>query len=43
MYLAFSFENFLTVGIILLIWMLAVHVAGQLGVHVASWVPGAGS
>lgn len=43
MYLSMTLENWVTVGVILLIWMLAVHLLGQVGVHVASWVPGSGS
>jgi len=36
MYLSLSFENMITVGIILLGWMLALHILGQLGVHIAA-------
>lgn len=40
MYLGISIENIITVGVILLIWMLALHVAGQFGVRIKSWLPG---
>lgn len=40
MYLGISIENFLTIGIMLLVWMLALHIAGQFGVGIASWLPG---
>jgi hypothetical protein len=36
MYLSLSFENMITIGIMLLLWMLALHVLGQMGVHIAS-------
>jgi hypothetical protein len=42
MYLSMTLENWITIGAMLLIWMLAVHLLGQFGVQVASWVPGAG-
>jgi hypothetical protein len=41
-YLALNLENIITVGVILLCWMLAVHLIGQAGVSVASWLPGSG-
>ena len=40
MYLGISIENFVTIGIMLLVWMLLLHVAGQFGVQIASWLPG---
>lgn len=40
MYLGISVENFITVGLMLLVWMLALHLAGQAGLKVASWLPG---
>lgn len=43
MYVGFSFENFLTIGLILLLWMVGLHVAGQFGLRIASWLPGGGS
>jgi hypothetical protein len=43
MYLSISVENFVTIGVMLLIWMLFIHVLGQFGVHIASWLPGGGS
>jgi hypothetical protein len=36
MYLGISIENFLTIGIMLLIWMLAVQLAGQFGLMLPS-------
>jgi TM2 domain-containing membrane protein YozV len=41
-YLSFSLENIITIGVMLLVWMLAIHLLGQMGVHVASWIPGSG-
>jgi hypothetical protein len=40
MYLGISLENFITIGLMLLVWMLALHLAGQAGIHLASWLPG---
>lgn len=40
MYLSVSFENAVTIGLMLLGWMLALHLLGQFGVHIASWLPG---
>ena len=34
MYLGINIENFITVGLMLLVWMLALHVAGQVGVRI---------
>lgn len=42
MYLSVSLENFITIGLMLLIWMLALHVVGQIGVRVPQWLPGQG-
>jgi hypothetical protein len=42
MYLSISVENFVTIGLMLLVWMLAIHLLGQFGVKFASWLPGAG-
>ena len=42
MYLGITLENFITIGLMLLVWMLAIHLLGQAGVQVASWLPGAG-
>lgn len=39
MYLGISVENFVTIGVMLLVWMLALHVLGQFGVNIASWLP----
>ena len=36
MYLALSLENIITIGIILMIWMLAIHVLAQVGINVSS-------
>jgi len=41
MYLSISVENFVTIGLMLLVWMLAIHLLGQFGVSIASWLPGA--
>lgn len=40
MYLGISFENFVTLGVMLLAWIVFLHVLGQLGVHIADWLPG---
>lgn len=40
MYLGISIENFITIGIMLLVWMLGLHLIGQLGVAVPKWLPG---
>lgn len=40
MYLGISFENIITIGVMLLFWIIALHIAGQLGVGIASWLPG---
>ena len=42
-YLSVSIENFITIGLMLLFWMLAVHLLAQLGLALPSWLPGAGS
>ena len=36
MYLGWTIENFISIGLMLLVWMLAVHVIGQFGVQVSS-------
>lgn len=33
MYLGISIENFITIGVMLLVWMLLLHVVGQVGVN----------
>lgn len=38
MYLGISVENFITVGIMLLIWMIALHLIAQVGIRVPSWI-----
>lgn len=43
MYLSFTPENFITVGIILVVWMILLHVIGQLGVNVSQYIPGLGN
>ena len=40
MYLSFSVENILTIGVMLLLWMLALHLAGQAGLAIGNWLPG---
>jgi hypothetical protein len=40
MYLGISIENFVTIGVMLLAWMLLLHVIGQFGVHLTSFLPG---
>lgn len=42
MYVGISFENFVTIGIILLAWIIFLHVIGQFGVHLADYIPGLG-
>lgn len=42
MYLGITVENFITVGLMLLVWMVGLHLAGQVGVRVADWLPGGG-
>lgn len=42
MYLGITVENFVTVGLMLLIWMLVIHTIAQVGIRVPSWLPGAG-
>jgi hypothetical protein len=34
MYLGISVENFITIGIMLLIWMLTLHLIGQFGLQI---------
>ena len=34
MYLSFSIENIVTIGVMLLGWMLVLHLLGQAGVHI---------
>ena len=36
MYLSFSIENIVTVGLMLLGWMLVLHLLGQAGVHIGA-------
>lgn len=43
MYLGITIENFITIGIMLLVWMLTLHVAGQFGVRVSGLLPGGGA
>ena len=38
MYIAMNVENIVTIGVILLCWMLALHLAGQLGVNVSKYL-----
>jgi hypothetical protein len=37
MYLSFSPENMITVGVMLLVWMVALHLLGQMGVYLPQW------
>lgn len=41
-YLSISIENFVTIGLMLLVWMIAVHILAQLGLAIPRWLPGAG-
>jgi hypothetical protein len=41
-YLSISFENFITIGVMLLVWMVGLHVLGQLGIRVSGLLPGGG-
>ncbi len=43
MYLDFNLENIVTVGVILLIWMVGLHLLGQAGVYIPQWISGSGS
>jgi hypothetical protein len=43
MYLGISVENFITIGLMLLVWMLALHLIGQFGVMVPTWLNLGGS
>lgn len=40
MYLGISVENFVTIGLMLLVWMLALQILGQFGVHLSQYLPG---
>lgn len=40
MYLGISLENFITIGLMLLVWMIGLHVVAQIGIRVPSWLPG---
>lgn len=40
MYLGITVENFITIGLMLMVWMVVLHLAGQAGVRVANWLPG---
>jgi TM2 domain-containing membrane protein YozV len=42
MYLNFSIPNIITVGVMLLGWMLVLHLLGQAGVHLSSVFGNAG-
>jgi len=42
LYLSINLENIITIGVMLMIWMLAVHLIGQFAsVTFPGWVPGA--
>lgn len=40
MYIGISIENFVTIGLMLLLWMILLHAMGQFGVHLADYIPG---
>ncbi len=40
MYLSISIENIMTIGVMLLCWMLLLHILAQFGLKFASWLPG---
>jgi hypothetical protein len=37
MYLGISVENFITIGLMLLVWMLLLHIVAQIGISIPSW------
>lgn len=37
MYLSFSIENMITIGVMLLVWMIVLHLLGQVGVMLPAW------
>lgn len=37
MYLSFTVENMITIGVMFLVWMVALHGLGQLGLHLPAW------
>lgn len=43
MYISITIENFVTIGLMLLAWMILLHVAGQAGLHLADYIPGLGN
>lgn len=38
MYLSFSMENIITIGVMLLCWLLALHLLGQAGVTATKYL-----
>lgn len=42
-YLSVNVENFVTIGLMLLGWMITVHLLAQIGLAIPRWIPGAGS
>lgn len=40
MYLAINVENMITIGVMLLVWMLGLHLLGQAGVTISGLLPG---
>jgi len=38
MYIGLNLENIVTVGVILILWMVALHLLGQLGVYMPAWL-----
>lgn len=43
MYIGLTVENFVTIGVMLIAWMIALHVLGQVGVHLGDYVPWLGN
>ena len=42
MYIGISYENFVTIGVMLLLWMITIHLLAQVGLNLADYVPGLG-
>lgn len=43
MYLGISIENFVTVGLMLLVWMVLLHLIAQVGIRIPAWANLGGS
>lgn len=41
-YLSVNVENFVTIGIMLLVWMVFLHLLAQVGLAIPRWLPGQG-